>query len=99
LPARPDPFSIRRDHPALVAALAVLREMGGGQEPLVLRIGGTLPIAPVFQRELGADMVFFAWEMPDARFHAPNEFVRLADYRACIRGYCRYLPALAAALA
>jgi acetylornithine deacetylase/succinyl-diaminopimelate desuccinylase-like protein len=92
------PFEIRRDHPGLQAAREVLREMGG-QEPLVQRIGGTLPIAAIFQRELGADMVFFAWEMPDARFHAPNEFLRLDDFRAACRGYCRYLPRLASALA
>jgi acetylornithine deacetylase/succinyl-diaminopimelate desuccinylase-like protein len=92
------PFAIRRDHPGLIAARAVLRELGG-QEPLTIRIGGTLPIAPIFQRELGADMVFFAWEMPDANFHAPNEFLRLDDFRAACRGYCRYLARLAEALA
>jgi acetylornithine deacetylase/succinyl-diaminopimelate desuccinylase-like protein len=92
------PFEIRRDDPGLKVAVDVLREMGG-QEPLVVRIGGTLPIASVFQQELGVDMVFLAWEMPDARFHSPNEFLRLDDFRACIEGYCRYLPRLASVLA
>jgi acetylornithine deacetylase/succinyl-diaminopimelate desuccinylase-like protein len=91
------PFAIPSDHPALLAARDVLRELGG-REPLTIRIGGTLPIAPTFQRELGADMVLFAWEMPDANFHAPNEFLRLDDFRTACRGYCRYLTRLAEVL-
>lgn len=92
------PFAIDRDHPALAAARDVLRQMTG-QEPMVWRTGGALPMAAVFQRELGADMVFFAWSMPDANVHAPDERLRLDDFWACAQGYCRYLPRLATALA
>ncbi|MBX6341379.1 MAG: dipeptidase [Thermomicrobiaceae bacterium] len=88
------PFSIRRDHPALQAAGRVLRELYG-KEPLVIRLGGTLPVAETFQRELGADMVFFSWGMPDSRVHAPNESFRLEDFRIARRAYCAYLHALA----
>ncbi len=91
------PFAIARDHPGLVAARDVLRQMSG-HEPVVYRTGGALPMAAVFQRELGADMVFFAWSMPDANIHAPNERLRLDDFWACARAYCRYLPRLAGVL-
>ena len=95
-PGSARPFAIRRDHPALQTARAVLRDLYG-KEPLAIRLGGTLPVAEVFQRELGADMVFFAWGMPDSRVHAPNESYRLEDFRTMARAYCRYLTALARA--
>ncbi|MBA3416922.1 MAG: M20/M25/M40 family metallo-hydrolase, partial [Chloroflexia bacterium] len=88
------PFVIPRDNPFLETAAAVLHELGG-KEPLYTREGGTLPIAEVFQRELGADMVFYAWGMPDCRAHAPNEFMRLEHYRAQADGYALLLTKLA----
>lgn len=94
LPGSARPFEINRDHPALQAAAGAIREQYG-REPLMIRLGGTLPVADIFQRELGADMIFFAWEMPENRPHAPNEWFGLNDYRAARRSYCRYLNALA----
>ena len=93
-PGSARPFTIAPDHPALNTAAAVLRDLYR-REPLLIRLGGTLPIAEIFQRELGADMIFFAWEMPDARLHAPNEFLALDDFRIASRAYCAYLTALA----
>jgi acetylornithine deacetylase/succinyl-diaminopimelate desuccinylase-like protein len=87
-------FEIRRDHPTLLAAAATLRELYG-KEPLKIRLGGTLPIAEVFQHELGAEMVFFAWEQPDNNLHAPNEFVRLSDLATARRAWCALLTRLA----
>jgi acetylornithine deacetylase/succinyl-diaminopimelate desuccinylase-like protein len=88
------PFEIPRDNPYLTIAADVLTEIGG-KEPLYTREGGTLPIAEVFQRELGADMVFFAWGMPDCRAHAPNEVMKLEHYRAQANGYASLLEKLA----
>ncbi|MCM8746999.1 dipeptidase [Thermomicrobium sp. CFH 73360] len=90
LPGSARPFAIRRDHPALTAARAVLRELYG-KEPLMTRVGGTIPVAELFQRELGADMLFFAWGMPDNRVHAPNESYRIEDFRTMARAYVRLL--------
>jgi acetylornithine deacetylase/succinyl-diaminopimelate desuccinylase-like protein len=72
----------------------VLRDLYG-KDPLVMRMGGTLPVAEIFQRELGADMIFFTWGMPGSRIHAPNEWYRLEDFRMARRAYCAYLTALA----
>lgn len=87
-------FEIRRDHPTLVAAGEVLEELYG-KAPLKIRLGGTLPIAEVFQQELGADMVFFSWEQSDNNLHAPNESVRLSDLALARRGWCALLTKLA----
>ncbi|MBX6753406.1 dipeptidase [Thermorudis peleae] len=93
-PGSARPFAVRRDHPALLTAKQVLRELYG-KEPLAERTGGTVPVAELFQRLLGADMIFFAWGMPDNRVHAPNESYRLEDFRMMARAYTRYLEALA----
>jgi acetylornithine deacetylase/succinyl-diaminopimelate desuccinylase-like protein len=89
-----DAFEIRRDHPTLLAAAAVIEELYG-KAPLNIRLGGTLPIAEVFQKELGAEMVFFSWEQPDNNLHAPNEFVRLSDLAYARRAWCALLTRLA----
>lgn len=84
------PFAISRDNPFLHAAARVLREIYG-KEPLWIRLGGTLPIAADFQRELGADMVFLAWCMPDGNAHAPNEWYSIEDFRRSAIAYCKLL--------
>jgi acetylornithine deacetylase/succinyl-diaminopimelate desuccinylase-like protein len=89
-PGSSRPFAIRPDHPALVRAKDALRALYG-KEPLVVRAGGTLPVAALFQQELGVDTVFFAWGMPGNQIHAPNEWMRLDDLRRALRGYCSYL--------
>ena len=93
LPGSAQPFAIRRDHPGLLAAGDTLRDLFG-VEPLLIRTGGTLPVAEVFQRELGADMVFFAWSLPESNAHAPNEWFRAEDVRRGARAYCAYLTRL-----
>ncbi|MGI8475612.1 MAG: dipeptidase, partial [Thermomicrobiales bacterium] len=86
-------FEIAGDHPALLAAGETIRELYG-KEPLRIRLGGTLPVAEIFQRELGADMVFFAWEQADNNLHAPDEFVRLSDLAIARRAWCMLLTRL-----
>ncbi len=95
-PGAARPFSINMDHPALQAARGVLADLYG-KEPLVIRLGGTLPIAETLQTEIGADMVFFSWGMPGDQVHAPNESYLLDAFMMSRRAYCALFPALAAA--
>jgi acetylornithine deacetylase/succinyl-diaminopimelate desuccinylase-like protein len=88
------PFAIARDNPALVKAGETLQGLTG-QVPLVIRLGGTLPIAEVFQQELGAEMVFYGFGSMDCNAHAPNEWLRVDDFHFGVRAYCAYLNALA----
>ena len=67
---------IRPDHFALKAAGAALYATCG-VHPLVVRMGGTVPVAELFQRHLGIDTLFFSFSTADEDFHAPNEFFRL----------------------
>ena len=49
-----------------------------GVPPLIVRMGGTVPIAELFQRHLGrTTTVFFSFSTADEDYHAPNEFFRV----------------------
>ena len=67
---------IPRDHPALRSAEAALRDTYG-TPPLIVRMGGTVPVAEIFQRTMGLGTVFFSFSTGDEDFHAPNEFFRI----------------------
>ena len=90
------PYLMPADHPANRAVGEVLTALYG-REPYVARSGGTLPIAELFLRELGAYLVSFAFGLDDEGFHAPNEFFRLASFERAQLGYCRVLRKLAEA--
>jgi acetylornithine deacetylase/succinyl-diaminopimelate desuccinylase-like protein len=90
---RARPFTISRNNPALVTAGEVLFEMYG-VEPIIERTGGTIPVAEMFQTELGAEMITFSWGLSENGMHAPNESYRLVDFERAREGYCRYLHAL-----
>lgn len=70
------PAHINRDNPVLKAAEAAL-EATYGVAPLIVRMGGTVPIAEIFQRVMRLDTVFFSFSTGDEDFHAPNEFFRV----------------------
>jgi acetylornithine deacetylase/succinyl-diaminopimelate desuccinylase-like protein len=71
-------YAIAADHPAVTAAVQALRAVYAEQEPLLVRIGGTLPAATLFERELGLKTLLFSFSTADEQLHAPNEFFRLA---------------------
>jgi acetylornithine deacetylase/succinyl-diaminopimelate desuccinylase-like protein len=65
------------DHPVVDEAVEALKVAYPGSEPLRVRIGGTLPAAVVFERELGLKTLLFSFSTADERLHAPDEFFRL----------------------
>jgi acetylornithine deacetylase/succinyl-diaminopimelate desuccinylase-like protein len=56
-------------------------------EPLLVRIGGTLPAATLFERVLGVKTLLFSFSTADERLHAPNEFFRLSRLDEGIRAW------------
>ena len=58
------PIDIAADHFALAAADAALQATYGVR-PLVVRMGGTVPIAELFKRHMGLDTVFFSFSTAD----------------------------------
>jgi acetylornithine deacetylase/succinyl-diaminopimelate desuccinylase-like protein len=84
---------IRADHPALQAAAAALQATYGVR-PLVVRMGGTVPISAIFQRHLGLPTVFFSFSTADEDFHAPDEFFRIHRLHEGLEAWARYLTGL-----
>lgn len=82
-------YSIPVDHIGLQVAEAVLSEVYG-QKPLFVRIGGTLPVADLFQSILGQHTVFFSFSTADEDFHAPNEFFRIHRMYEGLEAWARY---------
>jgi acetylornithine deacetylase/succinyl-diaminopimelate desuccinylase-like protein len=77
------------DHFALAAAAAALQATYGVR-PLVVRMGGTVPISELFQRHMGLDTVFFSFSTADEDFHAPNEFFRVHRLHEGLEAWARY---------
>jgi acetylornithine deacetylase/succinyl-diaminopimelate desuccinylase-like protein len=71
-------YSIAADHAAVRAATSALRTVYPDQETLLVRIGGTLPAASLFQEILGLKTLLFSFSTADEQLHAPNEFFRLS---------------------
>jgi len=81
--------SIATNHPALASAAAAL-EATYGVRPLIVRMGGTVPISALFERHLGLPTVFFSFSTADEDYHAPNEFFRLQRLKDGTRAWARY---------
>ncbi|MGH7582415.1 MAG: dipeptidase [Gemmatimonadales bacterium] len=79
---------IAPDHFALKAAGAALRRVYG-VDPLVVRMGGTVPVAEIFQRLMGLDTVYFSFSTADEDFHAPNEFFRVHRLHEGLEAWAR----------
>ena len=77
LPGAVPAYSISEDDSAVQAGVAALRNVYPETEPLLVRIGGTLPAATLFERELGVKTLLFSFSISDEQLHAPNEFFRL----------------------
>jgi acetylornithine deacetylase/succinyl-diaminopimelate desuccinylase-like protein len=82
------PASIPRNHPVLRAAHAALEETFGVR-PIMVRMGGTLPVAEMFKRILGLDTVYFSFSTGDEDFHAPDEFFRVERLHQGLAAWAR----------
>jgi acetylornithine deacetylase/succinyl-diaminopimelate desuccinylase-like protein len=80
---------IATDHFALQAADRAL-EATYGVRPVVVRMGGTVPISELFKRHMALDTVFFSFSTADEDFHAPNEFFRVHRLHEGLEAWARY---------
>jgi acetylornithine deacetylase/succinyl-diaminopimelate desuccinylase-like protein len=71
-------YAIAADHPAVRAGTKALAAVYPDDETLLVRIGGTLPAASLFQDVLGLKTLLFSFSTADEQLHAPNEFFRLS---------------------
>ena len=67
-------------HPACQVAARAL-EAAFGRPPTFHRMGGSIPVVAALAREIGLDSVMVGFASPNGNFHAPNEWMPLANYR------------------
>jgi acetylornithine deacetylase/succinyl-diaminopimelate desuccinylase-like protein len=76
------------DHFALTAAANALQAVYG-VPPSIVRMGGTVPIAELFERYMGLPTVFFSFSTADEDYHAPNEFFRIHRLHEGLEAWAR----------
>jgi acetylornithine deacetylase/succinyl-diaminopimelate desuccinylase-like protein len=81
------PSATAVDHPVVRAAAHAL-EATFGRAPVYRRNGGSIPVAEMFERQLGLTVVLMGFANPDDNAHAPNESMVLANYETGIRTIC-----------
>ncbi|MDQ6612502.1 MAG: M20/M25/M40 family metallo-hydrolase, partial [Gemmatimonadota bacterium] len=75
-------FALKAANDALLAVYGV--------RPLIVRMGGTVPISELFQRHMELDTVFFSFSVADEDYHAPNEFFRIHRLHEGLAAWARY---------
>jgi acetylornithine deacetylase/succinyl-diaminopimelate desuccinylase-like protein len=70
-------YAIPADHYAVRATEQALRNVYPDQEPILVRMGATVPAAVIFEEILGVKTLMFSFSTGDEQLHAPNEFFRL----------------------
>ena len=68
------------DHPAVQRA-AIALEQAFGKAPLFHRSGGSIPVVAALESGIGLKTVMIGFASPNGNFHAPNEWMPLANYR------------------
>ncbi len=68
-----------------------------GREPLFIRVGGSIPIVPMIERELEVPVLLLGFVLPGSNLHAPNEWLSLKMYYRGIDTVARLYDAIASA--
>ena len=79
---------------ALVQAARDALQAAFDHEVAYLRCGGTLPILPMFKRELGVDSLLIGFASPSCNAHGPNEKVSIGDLNRGAEAVLRLLGSL-----
>ena len=88
-------FALDPALPALAIAEDILADLLGAR-PLRVAMGATIPIGAVLEHHLGAGTIFFSFSTSDEDYHAPNEFLRLGNFRLGMTAWARLFERLAA---
>jgi acetylornithine deacetylase/succinyl-diaminopimelate desuccinylase-like protein len=84
------------DHPAVRLASRALAD-AFGKDPLFHRSGGSIPFVAALESGVGVKSVMVGFASPNGNFHAPNEWMPLANYRGGMDAIVRMWGELGAA--
>lgn len=88
------PYAVDRDTPFYTAVMETLTELFD-TEPMIVRVGGTVPATGIFQDELGLETYTMGWGLPGSKVHAPNECYTLEGFLKGREGFALLLEKLA----
>jgi acetylornithine deacetylase/succinyl-diaminopimelate desuccinylase-like protein len=94
LPGESDPYMLPEGFPAFqVASRVVTAVMGKAPHPVWG--GGTVPVMGMLKQHLGVETITLGASGKGERAHAPDEFIRLAQWERMQRGFCLFLAEMA----
>ena len=82
------PVSTPLDHPAITIAARAL-EQAFDKPPIFHRMGGSIPAVAAMESVLGLPSILIGFASPHGNFHAPNEWMPLANYRGGMEALVR----------
>jgi len=88
-----EPVLVRTDSPAMKAAYQAYAA-AFGQEPILTREGGSIPVVATFQQMLGIETILMGFGLPDDRAHSPNEKLDLPSFYKGIELIVHFLQTL-----
>jgi acetylornithine deacetylase/succinyl-diaminopimelate desuccinylase-like protein len=83
------PATTPLDHPAMRLAARALED-AFGKPPVFHRMGGSIPVVAAMQKEIGLSTLLIGFASPNGNFHAPNEWMPLANYRTGMAAIVRF---------
>ena len=75
-------------HPGVTIAAEALR-LAFGKDPVYHRSGGSIPVVAALDTALDLKTVMIGFSSPNGNFHAPNEWMPLANYRGGLDALAR----------
>ncbi|HEY0435423.1 MAG TPA: M20/M25/M40 family metallo-hydrolase [Phenylobacterium sp.] len=88
-----NPATVRTDSAYLRAAEDAV-EKASGKRPVLIKSGGSIPVAGMLKDVAGLDTIFMGFGLNDDRVHSPNEKFELECYRMGARSHALFIDAL-----
>ncbi len=88
-----NPATVRTDSKHLASAIEAVQR-ATGVRPVLIKSGGSIPVAGMLKAMAGLDTIFMGFGLDDDRVHSPNEKFELECYRMGARSHAHLIERL-----